>query len=248
MKLLWLAVFAVPIAFCADRPVIVELFTSEGCSSCPVAELLLANMERRQPVPGVQIIALEEHVDYWNQLGWTDVYSSPQFRFRQNDYATLFGVGDVYTPQMVVGGQSGFTGSDRDTAIKEISKSLGAPMEDLSLETAANARNPGLVDLHVSVRGSGLTKGEALVYLAVTESFLATEVKGGENGGHTLKHAPVVRSFGVIGKLDPRDPHLTLSSTLKLPPEWKRENLRAVVFLQEKKSKRITGAAAIGLH
>src|SRR5271165_7533997 len=122
MKYLWLALLVLPVAICADNPVIVELFTSEGCSSCPSAEALLANLERRQQVTGVHVIALEEHVDYWNQLGWKDAYSSPQFRFRQNDYAKLFGVDEVYTPQMVVGGNAGFAGNDRDTALTEISK------------------------------------------------------------------------------------------------------------------------------
>ena len=248
MRYLWLALLTLPAATCADNPVIVELFTSEGCSSCPSAETLLAGLERRQPVAGVQVIALEEHVDYWNQLGWKDAYSSPQFRFRQNDYAKLFGVEDVFTPQMVVAGQAAFIGSDRDTALTEISKYGSAPQEDLRLTTSPNAGNPALLDLHVAIQSHGLTNGGGLVYLAVTESGIASNVTGGENKGLNLKHAPVVRSFGVIGKTDARSAALELSSTLKLPADWKRENLRAVVFLQDKKSKKITGASSIELH
>jgi hypothetical protein len=248
MKYVLLALLAVPAAICADKPVIVELFTSEGCSSCPSAETLLANIERRQPVSGVQVIALEEHVDYWNQLGWKDAYSSPQFRFRQNDYAKLFGVDDVYTPQMVVAGQAGFSGNDHDSALKEISKYGRTPEEDLLLTTSPNAANPGLLDLHVAVRNRGLTPGAGLIYLAVTESGIITNVTGGENKGHNLRHAPVVRSFGVIGKIEPRDTGLDVNSTLQFPAEWKRENLRAVVFLQDKKSKKITGASTIDLR
>jgi hypothetical protein len=248
MRYLWLALLVLPVATCADNPVIVELFTSEGCSSCPTAETLLANLERRQPVGGVQVIALEEHVDYWNQLGWKDAYSSPQFRFRQNDYAKLFGVDDVYTPQMVVAGQAGFSGNDRDAALAEISKYGSAQQEDLELSTSPNAANPALLDLHVAIQSHGLTPGGGLVYLAVTESGIASYVGGGENKGRNLKHAPVVRSFGVIGKMEARNPALKLSSTLQLPTDWKRENLRAVVFLQDKKSKKITGARAIDLN
>jgi|SRR5580704_99112 hypothetical protein len=248
MRYLWLALLVLPVATCADNPVIVELFTSEGCSSCPTAETLLANLERRQPVGGVQVIALEEHVDYWNQLGWKDAYSSPQFRFRQNDYAKLFGVDDVYTPQMVVAGQAGFSGNDRDAALAEISKYGSAPQEDLELSTSPNTANPALLDLHVAIQSHGLTPGGGLVYLAVTESGIASYVAGGENKGRNLRHAPVVRSFGVIGKMEPRNPALKVSSTLQLPIDWKRENLRAVVFLQDKKSKKITGARAIDLN
>lgn len=112
----------VPAALAIDGPVpvIVELFTSEGCSSCPSADRLLARLEQMQPVPGAQVIAVEEHVDYWNQLGWADPFSSPQYRARQNDYALAFHAGDIYTPQMVVNGQAAFVGTDMNRAYHEI--------------------------------------------------------------------------------------------------------------------------------
>src|SRR5580704_11614543 len=89
-------------------PVVVELFTSEGCSSCPPAEQLLSRMDRTQPFAGVRVIALEEHVDYWNSLGWTDPFSSSQYRIRQNDYGRKFSAEGIYTPQMIVNGQAQF--------------------------------------------------------------------------------------------------------------------------------------------
>ena len=248
MKYFWIALIATQTAICSDNPVIVELFTSEGCSSCPSAEAMVANLERRQPVPGVQVIALEEHVDYWNQLGWKDVYSAPQFRFRQNDYAKLFGVDEVYTPQMVVGGHAGFSGSSYDTALKEIAKYGASPQDQIQLAVSPNARNPGQLDLHVVVQDRGTTHNESLLYLAVTESGIVSSVTRGENANRNLRHASLVRSFGVIGKVDARTPSLTLNSTLQFPAEWKRENLRAVVFLQDKKSKTITGASTLELH
>src|SRR3984885_11867686 len=112
----------VPLAIAADRPVpvIVELFTSEGCSSCPAADRLLSRLEQAQPVAGAQVLAIEEHVDYWNQLGWTDPFSSPQYRARQNDYAIAFHASDIFTPQMVVNGQTAFVGSDMNRAYHEI--------------------------------------------------------------------------------------------------------------------------------
>src|SRR5579871_811761 len=97
-------------------PVIVELFTSEACASCPAADAMLARLERTQPISGVRIIALEEHVDYWNQLGWTDPFSAPQFHARQNEYAVAAHVEDIYTPQMIVNGQVGFEGADVNRA------------------------------------------------------------------------------------------------------------------------------------
>src|SRR5260370_20972605 len=90
-------------------PVIVELFTSEGCSSCPLADTLLSRLDRSQPVAGAQIIALEEHVDYWNNLGWVDPFSAPQYRVRQNDYAQRFSIDRGFTPRRVVKGQVQFT-------------------------------------------------------------------------------------------------------------------------------------------
>ncbi len=247
MKYLWLAVVMAQIATCADNFVIVELFTSEGCSSCPSAERMLADMERRQPVPGVRVIGLEEHVDYWNQLGWKDAYSSPQFRFRQNDYAKLFGVDEVYTPQMVVGGNAGFAGDSYVTAVAEIASHGASAQDDIQLAASPNTSDPTLLDLHVTAKRR-VAGTEGVLYLAVTESGISSRVTRGENQGRTLKHAPLVRSFGMLGKMDRNNPRLALNSTLQLPADWKRENLRAVVFLQDKKSKRITGAGTLDLH
>jgi hypothetical protein len=229
-------------------PVIVELFTSEGCSSCPPADALLARLERNQPVPGARVIALEEHVDYWNQLGWVDPFSSALYRVRQNDYARLFEVDNVFTPQMIVGGQAGFIGNDADRAFQEILRAAARQLSAVELRTARNARNPELLDLLVQVSDRG-ARGGSDVYMAVTEDNLSTNVLRGENSGKMLRHAPVVRSFGVIGKFEPRKTNeVHLTPTLQLPKEWKRDNLRAVVFVQERGSRKITGAGAVDLR
>src|SRR6266849_5758393 len=142
MKLLAVvATLCLPMANAGDgrTPVIVELFTSEGCSSCPPADRLLARLDREQPIPGAQIIVLEEHVDYWNQLGWTDPFSSPQFRARQSDYARLFATESIYTPQMVVGGQAEFSGGDGDRAYQEIARAAQRQNAVVTLKASRSA-------------------------------------------------------------------------------------------------------------
>jgi len=231
-------------------PVIVELFTSEGCSSCPPADALLARLEKTQPVAGARIIALEEHVDYWNQLGWKDPFSSAQFRVRQNDYAVAAHVENVYTPQMVVNGQVGFDGGDGNRAFQEIGRAAQAQAISIDLSTAPSAKNAEMVDLSVRVTNSKPTKRrDANLYLAVTENELSTRIGAGENAGRTLRHSAVVRSFGVIGKMDSKGlSRGEVITTLRLPHEWRRENLRAVVFVQEKDTFRIAGANSIDLR
>lgn len=231
-------------------PVIVELFTSEGCSSCPPADQLLSRMERTQPVAGVRVIALEEHVDYWNSLGWTDPFSSSQYRVRQNEYGRKFLTDSIYTPQMIVSGQAQFVGNDGDRAYQEIGRAAQAETTLVELKTAASATDPDVVDLSVQVTNPKLGKvRNSNVYLAVTENDLSSNVQRGENSGRLLRHAPLVRSFGVIGKIDSKGSSAgAITNTLRFPHEWKRENLRAVVFVQEKDSYKITGAGITDLH
>jgi hypothetical protein len=255
MKLL--AIAGIAAAFCTQFasaedgrvPVVVELFSSEGCSSCPPADALLRRLERTQPVPNARIIALEEHVDYWNQLGWKDPFSSSQFRFRQNDYARLFGTDSVYTPQMIVGGTAGFVGVDENQAYQEISKAAARPAAAVTLRTTPNSKDPALLDLIVDVKNESPTRADSDIVLAVTEDNLSSNVQRGENAGRTLRHAPVVRSFGVIGKLNPSHSNqVQLSPTLKFPADWRRDGLRAVVFMQEHNTHKIAGANSIDLH
>src|SRR5215468_4014633 len=114
-------------------PVVVELFTSEGCSSCPPADAVLAQLQQTQPVAGAEVIALGEHVDYWNYIGWSDPFSAPVFSQRQNDYTNAFGAFSVYTPQMVVDGQTEFVGSKMSKALDAIAKAARAPKAKVQL-------------------------------------------------------------------------------------------------------------------
>jgi hypothetical protein len=252
MRFALLAVLGLTLLQADDRrvPVIVELFTSEGCSSCPPADQLLARIERAQPVAGARVIALEEHVDYWNQLGWVDPFSAPHYRGRQNDYALAFHAENIYTPQMVVNGQVQFIGDDSNRAYQVIGAAKQNQTTLVDLKNATNAKDPDLIDLAVQVTSPKNPKPHAEdVYLAVTEKELESQVLGGENAGRRLRHAPVVRSFGIIGRIDPNGSNVgQITNTLRLPHEWKRENLRAVVFVQEHDTLRITGAATADLR
>ena len=226
-------------------PVIVELFTSEGCSSCPPADALLVKLEREQPIRGAEVVALEEHVDYWNDLGWADPFSSAEFTERQQRYAQAFRRGGSYTPQMVVDGQVEFVGSRPDEARENIAAAATRPRAEVSVARGAgNADGRG--GWSVNVRG--LTAGSddtAEVWVAVTETRLHSNVERGENSGRDLGHAAVVRQLTRLGVADGRKQEAFSGSThIDLRPEWKKENLRVVAFVQEKNSRHILGAGS----
>lgn len=231
-------------------PVVVELFTSEGCSSCPPADEVLSKLDKTQPLQGIEVIALGEHVDYWNKLGWIDPYSSAEFSTRQSSYADAFGRDGVYTPQMIVDGRNEFVGGDWNKAREAIMKASSLPKAKVQILAASNS-NETNTDLKLSIHISDippLTAGDkADVLLAITESDLRSEVSRGENAGRYLRHTAVVRSLFVLGNINDGQQSFAAESTQRLKVGWKRDNLRAVVFAQERGTRRILGAATLGL-
>jgi hypothetical protein len=232
----------------ADRkPVVVELFTSEGCSSCPPADALLQQLEQQQPVAGAEIIALEEHVDYWNHDGWIDPFSSPEWTARQQVYAALIKK-DSYTPELVVNGRSQFVGNDAREAELEIEKAAGALKTEVTISSGA-AEAKGAQRFSVSVgKLAGNTGGDAAeVWLAVTEDGLHSAVSLGENAGHELHHVATLRSLHKIGVADASGAAVSFKGdpVVKLNSHWDLKNLHVTVFVQEKKSREILGAASI---
>lgn len=227
------------------KPVIVELFTSEGCSSCPPADTLLAVLTEQQPVENAEVIALEEHVDYWNELGWTDPFSSRDWTSRQYVYSGALGNGNPYTPEMIVDGRAEFVGSHARKARQAIQEAAREEKISVTLERE-NPLNSGRESLSVNVgKLAGTTKGDvAEVWLAVTETGLHSAVTRGENAGEDLHHAAVVRTMQKIGEAKGEgETSFAADASLRLQAKWKRENLRVVVLVQEKKSRRILGAA-----
>ena len=216
-------------------PVVVELFSSEGCSSCPPAEEFLRRFASRRPADAAPLIALEYHVDYWNYLGWKDPFSRHEFTERQESYSRAFGDDRIYTPELVVQGKLALSARS-DTALTEhLRRESSEPLARVRVGVEGD-----VVSVHVE-RAADVAPGQAAdVLLAVTESNLRSEVRAGENRGETLAHAPVVRSLAKVGSLD--GAAFDGRVRVDVDPSWKRENLRFVAFVQARASRHILGA------
>ena len=228
-------------------PVLVELFTSEGCSSCPAADSLLTRMLSEQPIEGVEIIGLSLHVDYWNRLGWSDPYSKAEFTARQNEYATVWGPDRVYTPQAVVDGSREFVGSDWTAARKYILEAAATPKVLVTVEFETPAPGSEQVSVRVSLGPSTTRAAKMNVLLAVTEDGLVSEVRRGENANRTLSHVGVVRDLRRVARVDAAA-GATTTTTVKLSPKWRADQLRLVAFVQDPESHKVVGVAARRLH
>ncbi len=218
----------------AKAAVLVELFTSEGCSSCPPADRVLSQLEKQQPNDAAEIITLALHVDYWNYLGWRDEFSQKQFSERQNGYAERFKLDSIYTPQMVVDGQTQFVGSNLGTANKAISDSAKNQKATIEISSADNKLKVKITDAPAH--------DDSYIWLAIAEDDLKTNVRRGENGGKTLDHVSVVREMKLLGNLAAADKTFEAETALQLDSAWKNENLKFVVFVQGKDSKKVFGA------
>lgn len=218
--------------------VLVELFTSEGCSSCPPADRNLIVLEK-QPNPDAEVIALALHVDYWNRLGWTDAFSSAAYSQRQGFYSNAFRRNDVYTPQMVVDGAYEFVGGNIGAAQKAIAEAARMPKANVELAVSGDKLKVKISDAP--------THTFANVFLAIAENNLSTSVKRGENGGKILAHTAVARQLRVIGSIEAEDTDFKTETTFQIPGAWKKENLKLVVFAQIEKTSRIIGVGQIKL-
>jgi hypothetical protein len=221
--------------------VLVELFTSEGCSSCPPADAYLQQLDR-QPIAGAEMIVLSEHVDYWNHIGWKDPYSAKFFSDRQNAYALQLDLDSVYTPQMVVDGATEFNGSDVSQANKAFAQALRNQKIPLSLSSISIASGENLhAVLHTGSLPASFGLPEADVYVAIALDHAESRVSHGENAGRTLIHTAVVRSVVKVGTIL-EGKSLSQDLRLKLEPGQDARDLRLVAFVQGPHQGRVIGS------
>ncbi|UOE51283.1 DUF1223 domain-containing protein [Mucilaginibacter sp. SMC90] len=210
---------------------LVELFTSEGCSSCPPADDLLAKIQKETQDKPVYILAY--HVDYWNNLGWKDVFSNAMFSKRQKEYSSYLNA-QVYTPQVVVNGKTELVGSDEPVLREAISRALTtAPKAQVSLQAQQNGDK-----LNVSYELSGNTDNQNLL-IAVVQKSAISRVARGENSGRTLSHAQIVRDLKTI----PLNQAQKGQTTISLPKEFTAQGWEIVGFIQDKANGEIETAA-----
>lgn len=228
------------------KPVVIELFTSEGCSSCPPADGLLIKLQGSSAIPGIDVIALEEHVDYWNHQGWTDPFSSSEWTQRQVDYQPSLGLKPdaVYTPQFVIDGSAQLTHGAPAEMLAQITNAAKQLHFKVSVAPAASQKNAQSFTVSVTAT-TNEPRGSAEIFLAIAESGLHSNVNAGENSGRELFHAPVLRRLVKIGSLGVKDDAFSAAPTVKIDSSWRRDNLQAIVFVQDKKSRHILGAAEV---
>jgi hypothetical protein len=229
----------------APIPILVELFTSEGCSDCPPADGVLEKLIATQPIAGAEVVALGQHVDYWDQLGWKDRFSSAALTNRQRIYRAHFNLESIYTPQMVVDGRAQFVGSDGKAAAQAIARALATPhgLVRVDLDPGANtiAVRVAVSDLPTLGRGD-----HADIIVAITEDQLRSSVTRGENHGRTLTHAAVVRSMTTIGQAT--EGAGSARAEIPIAADWQRDQLKVVAFVQEQRGRAILASAATPLQ
>jgi hypothetical protein len=223
------------------RTVVLELFTSQGCSSCPPADKLLSKL-RAEKFSGV-VIPLAYHVDYWNHLGWSDPFSSPKWSARQREYAASIQGSSVYTPQLVVNGTTQLVGSSERSIRTEIQRQLeGSDRGTVVIDRLTRAGNTLELELRAKL-DRGAAAGRVDVVVALFENGLSTAVSRGENASRNLTNDAIVRwqSRALELAADGRD--ATAKVTIPLTNSWRTENLGVAVFLQDTRSRAILGSA-----
>jgi hypothetical protein len=219
----------------SSTPIVVELFTSEGCSSCPPADALLRTLDSSQPVPAARLIVLEEHVDYWDDLGWKDPFSSHDWTLRQTEYAQRLNVRAPYTPQMVINGGVELLGSDSSRAIKVFDEARSLPVVPIHI-SAIRVEN-GKVHARVE---TGEVPARAEIFVVLALDHADTQVKRGENGGRHLEHVGVLQSLNGAGKVQKGQ---SFSKDVVVSAGKPGTAYRVIAFIQEPDQGKIMGAA-----
>jgi hypothetical protein len=224
----------------ASSPVLVELFTAEGCSSCPPADALLIEMDAHQLVPGAQLIVLSEHVDYWND-SWPDPFASAQLTARQADYVHALKRPSPYTPQFIIDGTSEIRLNDPqeiDHIFREAAASPKIPVNvgSIRLESGNPAHLSGIIEVDATS-----AQHKADVYLAIALDRVETKVLHGENRGKTLAHVAVVEYLSKVGGLKPGE-KFNGAFRVRMERGLDPNNARLIVFVQETGNGKVIGA------
>src|SRR5688572_11633756 len=210
-----------------DGFALIELFTSEGCSSCPPADEALGEIQKKYNDKNV--LVLSYHVDYWNKLGWKDIFSDVFFTQRQEYYSNIFRLKNIYTPQVVVNGKKEFLGSDKSKLISSIEEQLDEkPAASIKLNVVQNIE--GKIDVHYSAEGVEAKKEQAI--LVLIQKMATNEIKKGENKGRTLHHINIVRNIFYL-------PLKEKNTNFTLPAGLKKEDVFVAGFIQDKRSGKI---------
>jgi hypothetical protein len=236
----YLIAFAVTSGFLSGSsektPVLLELFTSLGCSSCPPADKLLAEIDRQQPIPGVRLIVLSEHVDYWNTERWSDPFSSIAYTERQQAYDARFGV-EPYTPQLVIDGSAALVGSDWPKAADAIQHALSGPRVPVHVTAT---RDSGKAKLEITA-GPNATVNKGIVFLALAHNRAESHVGGGENAGRDLSEVAVAYSIKQLGKIDAQSA-FSKSLSIDIPSKSQPGDLRVIAFVRKSDNLQVIGA------
>lgn len=217
----------------SEPVVVIELFTSQGCSSCPSADRLLANLA--QNTNGQEIYGLSFHVSYWNRLGWTDPYSSEQFTLRQRKYGSVMNLRTIYTPQMIVNGTYEFVGSNKSKADFYIDKALDEPLEVEILLEDVKIKND-LLSFQYTIKEDNK---DSFLNVAIVEKQVENHVPRGENRGLTLKHENVVRQFKAFDSATNGIVNYDIEKSFDL------NNCDLIIYLQDKRHLKIYAARKI---
>jgi hypothetical protein len=230
----------------SGAPVVVELFTSEGCSSCPPADALLEKLDSAQPIPGAQAIVLSEHVDYWDHDGWKDSHSSRLFTERQEEYDRRFGLKSTFTPQMVVDGATQMNGSNGPQVARAIENASAVSRAKIPVRISSVSvvnENTLRVHLEVDALPTDFKSRKAEIFVAVALNHAESHVSGGENKGRDISHVAVAESIDKVGTVDKaknfdRDVQVKVKSA-------DLANLRLIAFVQEPDAGQIVGASLV---
>ena len=224
------------------NPILVELFTSEGCSSCPPADVFVQKLDTLQPVAGAQLIVLSEHVDYWDHDGWKDPNSSHALTERQSDYVRMLGLSTPYTPQIIVDGSKEVRIGDAEETEKVFQQAMASQKVPIHISGVnLDSGNPNLLRAHVDAEPAAL-KHNVDVYLAIALDHVESQVLRGENGGRHLTHVAVVEQITKIGKLN-KTSGFAEDVQLKIKASIPINNLRVIAFAQESGPGKLIGAS-----